>query len=97
MPYVLAHNARAIEERMARLAVVLGLPGKGTDAVMAWVLALRAELQIPPTLAGIVEESFANEAARAGAVDPTAPTNPVPLDEAALRGIFLDAVRGRNG
>src|SRR5215203_788599 len=97
MPYVLAHNAPAIEERMAHLAVVLGLPGKGTDAVRAWVLALRAELQIPPTLAGIVEESFANEAARSGAADPTAPTNPVPLDEAALRGIFLDAVRGRNG
>jgi alcohol dehydrogenase class IV len=94
MPYVLAHNAPAIEERMAHVAVVLRLPGKGTEAVMNWVLALRAELQIPPTLAGIVDESFANEAARAGAVDPTAPTNPVPLDEAALRAIFLCAVRG---
>jgi alcohol dehydrogenase class IV len=95
MPYVLEHNAPAIAERMAHLAVVLGLPGKGTQAVIDWVLALRAELQIPPTLAGIVDESFADEAARSGAVDPTAPTNPVPLTEASLREIFLRAVRGR--
>jgi alcohol dehydrogenase class IV len=94
MPYVLAHNAPAIEARMAHLAVVLGLPGTGTQAIIDWVLALRTELQIPPTLAGIVDESFADEAARAGALDPTAPTNPVPLDEAALRSIFLHAVRG---
>ena len=63
---------------------------------MAWVLALRAELQIPPTLAGIVEESFANEAAGAGASIRRRTTNPVPLDEAALRGIFLRRAR-RNG
>jgi alcohol dehydrogenase class IV len=95
MPYVLEHNAPAIADRMAHLAVVLGLPGKDTEAVIDWVLALRAELQIPPTLAGIVDEGFADEAARSGAVDPTAPTNPVPLTEASLREIFLRAVRGR--
>jgi alcohol dehydrogenase class IV len=94
MPYVLAHNALAIGDRMGHLAVVLGLPGKGTQAVIDWVLALRAELEIPPTLAGIVDESFADEAARSGAVDPTAPSNPVPLTEASLRDIFLRAVRG---
>jgi alcohol dehydrogenase class IV len=95
MPYVLEHNAPAIADRMAHLAVVLGLPGKGTEAVIGWVLALRAELQIPASLAGIVDEGFADEAARSGAVDPTAPTNPVPLTEASLREIFLRAVRGR--
>src|SRR3712207_8415329 len=55
-------------------SVVLGLPAHGTHAVIDWVLALRAELQIPPTLAGIVDEGFADEAARAGVADPTAPT-----------------------
>ena len=94
MPYVLEHNAPAIGEKMERLAVVLGLPRGGLDAVLAWVRALRRELSIPDTLAGIVDEGFAAEAARAGAIDPTAPTNPIPVTEASLSAIFVTAVRG---
>ncbi len=40
-PYVMQFNRPAIEQRMVRLAAWLELPGKGYDAVLAWVLGLR--------------------------------------------------------
>ncbi len=58
MPYVLAFNRPAIEERMTRLARYLNLPDPGFPAVLAWVLALRKEIGIPHTLADLgVKES----------------------------------------
>src|SRR5215211_9242357 len=44
MPYVMAFNRPAIEERMTRLAAYLGLSGPSFQAVMDWMLALRKEL-----------------------------------------------------
>ena len=75
MPYVLAHNAPAIEERLHLLARYLGVP-----SVQHWVLELRRQLGIPHTLAelGVTGDRLVEIAERA-VVDPTAPTNPVPL------------------
>ena len=52
MPYVLAFNRPAIEDKIVRLAAYLGLEPT-FDAFLAWVLELRAEIGIPHTLAGL--------------------------------------------
>ena len=51
MPYVLAFNRPAIEPRIERSAY-LGLPAR-FEAFPDWVLALRAELDVPHTLEGL--------------------------------------------
>ncbi len=96
MPYVLAFNRPAIEKKMVRLAAWLGLPEPSFAAVMDWVLALRSELSIPHTLAEIgVGADRIEEIAEMAAVDPTAPTNPLPLDPVKLKGMMVSALEGR--
>jgi alcohol dehydrogenase class IV len=93
MPYVLAFNRDAIEAKMARLATYLGLPGEGTDAVLAWIIELRRALGIPNTLRQIgIDAADTDRIIAAALVDPTAPTNPVPLAAAPLRRLFLTAL-----
>ena len=53
MPYVLAWNRSAIEEKMTRLAAYLGLPQPSFDAVQSWILELREQIGIPATLADL--------------------------------------------
>ncbi len=95
MPYVLAFNRAAIGDRMVRLARTLGLAEASFDAVMDWVLSLRAEIGIPHTLADLgVAEAHVAELAPMAANDPTAATNPVALGEAECRRLFVAAIRG---
>lgn len=98
LPYVLLHNRPAITERMAHLARVLALPAAHFEAVLDWMLWLRAELGIPHTLAQIgVPADRVHDIARMAQADPSAPGNPVPVDAAALERVFLGAVEGRLG
>src|SRR5690606_23439404 len=53
MPYVMRANQSVIEPEMARAARYLGLPHADFNGMLDWVLALRAELEIPHTLAEI--------------------------------------------
>lgn len=93
MPYVLEHNRPAIGEKMERLARYLNLRKGGVDGVIDWVLALRKEIGIPHTLKELgVEASRADEIVAAALVDPTAPTNPIPLDAASVKAVFLKAL-----
>jgi len=95
MPYVLAFNRPAIEDRMTRLAAWLELPRASFSGVMDWVLELREALGIPHTLVDLgVGDDRLDELARMGAVDPTAGGNPVPLDPPALRRIAEAALSG---
>ena len=95
MPFVLGFNRPAIGERMAHLARYLDLPGSGFDAVLRWVLDLRETLGIPHSseALGLISQEIP-ELARMGAVDPTAPTNPVPLTPANLTELFEQSLRG---
>ena len=95
LPYVLRFNRDAIKAPMERLARLLGLGSQSFDGVMGWLLELRRTLGIPETLgaAGVPAEGAARVAA-AAAIDPTAATNPVPLNVASLEILFLDCVRG---
>jgi alcohol dehydrogenase class IV len=97
MPYVLAFNRPAIAKKMDLLSRALDLPAPGFDSVARWIDALCQELAIPKSLAALgIEESKADQIACAAIVDPTALTNPVPLEEAAVRALFIQAARGNS-
>ena len=95
MPYVLMFNRPAVEAKIARLAAYLGLePDFG--AFLDWVLNLREELGVPHTLAGLgVDDAKFDTMSRMAPKDPTAGGNPVPLDEAASRKLYENALAGR--
>jgi alcohol dehydrogenase len=94
MPYVLRFNRPAIEEKIARLSAYLGLE-PDFDAFLAWILALRAETGVPHTLEALgVKNPDIDRMAKMSPLDPTAGGNPVPLDEAASRKLFEQAMRG---
>jgi len=95
MPYVLAFNADAIEEKMTALARYLDLPNPSGRSVHNWVLALRDEIGIPHTLAKLgVTEDMIPRLAKMAVDDPTAPTNPVKLTVASLEILYARAING---
>jgi alcohol dehydrogenase len=96
MPYVLAFNRPAIEERIARLAGYIGLADASFAGFLGWVLELRKELAIPHCLGELgIPPSRADQIARMAEADPSASGNPRPFDEAAARSVFDAAMEGR--
>lgn len=94
-PYVLAFNRPAVEDKIARLAGYLGLR-PSFDGFMDFVLDLRQKTGVPHTLAEFgIDDGQADLIARMAPLDPTAGGNPVPLDEAAARRVFENALAGR--
>ena len=95
LPPVVAYNRPAIEARMIGLAALLGLPGQGTTAVVDWLLALRAEIGIPNGLdaLGVTAADIPRLAAQA-AVDPTAASNPRPLDAGVCASLYEHGLAG---
>ncbi len=95
MPYVLAFNRKAIEDRVRRLAAYVGLR-PSFRAFLDWVLALRAEIGVPHMLTGLnVGDDKIDQIVAMAPKDPTAGGNPVPLDRRAARTIFKRALEGR--
>lgn len=95
LPYVMVFNRTAIADKTDLIARILDLPKRGFDGVLAWVLELRRELGIPHSLADLgVGTDQAEIIGREAAIDPSAGGNPVPVDAAALEGIFRAAVGG---
>ena len=103
LPYVMAFNRGAIEERMKLLSRFLDLAKPGFDGVMEWMLALRKELGVPHSLAELgVKEDRIEEMATKAVDDPSTGGNPVPMKapdfakvmRAALRGDVAAAGRG---
>lgn len=95
LPYVMQFNRPAIEEKMVALARYLGLEGVGFDAVYAWVLAFRRQLDIPGSLGGIgvpadQAETIGDHAQR----DPSTGGNPRATSPADMTAIFKAAVAG---
>ncbi len=96
MPYVMAFNRPAIEDKMHRLSRFLGLEPAGFQAVMRWVLELRSICEIPHTLRGLgIPRSDFGELAKMAAADPCAPENPVPVPHDALLQLYQDAYDGK--
>ncbi len=96
MPYVLAFNRAAIEDRLTRLAAWLGLPDPSFQSVMDWVLDLREKFDMPHTLAamGVTGERL-DELSEMAARDPTAGGNPIPVGAAEMKEMFVAAIEGR--
>jgi alcohol dehydrogenase len=94
LPYVLVFNRSAIEDRIRRLAAWLGLEPR-FEAFLEALLELRRTTGIPATLAeaGVPDDRLAELAAMAER-DPTAGSNPVPVDAAALERIYRRAMVG---
>lgn len=95
MPYVMTHNRPAICKKMQRLGGFLGIDQAGFDAVLNWILELRAMVGIPHTLreAGITDIDYEYLAIMAAA-DPCAAENPVPIGQEALMLIYSHAHNG---
>ena len=95
MPYVLAYNRSAIDERLARLAGFAGLPHSSFDALFQWVLQLRKELSLPHTLReiGVTDDQLGRLAQMAEA-DPSAGGNPLPFDADAAGQVLAWAMAG---
>jgi alcohol dehydrogenase class IV len=95
LPYVLAFNRPAIEERIARLAAYLSLPSPTFDAFMNWILEIRRDTGTPHTLQELgVDEDRLEEMSRMAEVDPPAAGNPVPVKAGELLGIYRNALEG---
>ncbi|MCH9011550.1 MAG: iron-containing alcohol dehydrogenase [Proteobacteria bacterium] len=96
MPYVLAFNRKAIEDRLTRLAAWLGLPNPSFEAIMDWVLGLRETFEMPHTLAamGVTDERL-DQLSEMAAQDPTAGGNPIPVGKAEMKQMFVAAIEGR--
>jgi alcohol dehydrogenase len=95
MPYVLEYNRAAISERISRAAAYLGLSAS-FEALLDWVLALRAEIGVPHTLVALGAPTHeADKVVQMALVDPTAGGNPVKLTAEGARGLFEAARDGR--
>jgi alcohol dehydrogenase class IV len=95
MPYVLAFNRAAIEDRIKRLSAYIGLRPT-FRAFLDWVLELRADIGVPHTLAGLnVSDEHIDRIVAMAPQDPTAGGNPRPFDKRAARTIFKRALAGR--
>ncbi len=100
MPYVLAFNRDAIEDKIARLAAYCGIKG-GFDGFARAVLKLRKELKVPHALPGLIKDLSMDGKRKAliadmAIVDPTAGGNPVKLTKKAARTLLEDALTGSN-
>jgi alcohol dehydrogenase len=95
MPYVLAFNRKAIEDKIKRLSAYIGLR-PSFRAFQDWVLTLRHEIGVPHTLSGLnVGDDKIDTIVAMAPKDPTAGGNPLPLDKHAARTIFRRALEGR--
>lgn len=95
MPYVLAHNAPALQERLAALARYLDLPGQSAASVVDWILALRKRVGIPHTLKEIgFDLDAVAEAAPMAEKDPSTGGNPVPLVAKDYERLYSVAIAG---
>jgi alcohol dehydrogenase class IV len=98
MPYLLAFNRGAIENRLARLAGYIGLENASFEGFLAWIIELRESLGIPHTLPELgVGEADIERIATMAEADPSAGGNPLPFDAAAARRVLEAAMTGRTG
>ena len=98
LPYVMEHNRPVIEPLMERLAAYLALPRPGFAGVLEWVLQLRADLQIPHTLADAnipaLHLGLAPALADAATRDPSLGTNPKECSAAEIEQVIRAAFAG---
>lgn len=96
MPYVLAWNRAALEDKMVRLAAVLGLERCSFDGVLQWILQLRLDIGVPNTLAELnVTAAQAEALAQQAFEDPSTGGNPLPMTVAGFAQLYRNCIEGR--
>lgn len=98
MPYVLAFNREAVEDKIARLAAYCDIKG-GFDGFAKAVMDLRKELKVPHTLPELIKDLDMDEERKAliadmAVVDPTVGGNPVKLTKEGARALLEKAIAG---
>lgn len=98
MPYVLAFNREAIEERIVRLANYIGIKG-GFNGFAKAIIDLRSELKVPHALPGLIKDLDMSDERKGliadmAIVDPTAGGNPVELTRQAALKLLDEAIKG---
>ena len=89
LPYVLAHNRPAIEDRVGTAAKYLGVGNGSFDSFTDWILDLRSAIGIPDTLGEIgVQADAIGEMAQMAAVDPSGLRNPLAIDASAYETLY---------
>jgi alcohol dehydrogenase class IV len=96
MPYVLAWNRRAIEQKIARLAAYLELPEPSFESVLQWIMELRETIGVPNTLAELgmsadQAEAFSHQALE----DPSTGGNPLPMTAHDFANLYRNCLEGR--
>jgi alcohol dehydrogenase class IV len=96
MPYVLAWNRAALEDKSVRLAAFLGLRKHSFDAVLDWVLELRNAIGVPNTLAELgVSDEHAQAFSQQAYDDPSTGGNPVPMTVETFATLYRNCIEGR--
>jgi alcohol dehydrogenase class IV len=98
MPYVLAFNRPAVEERIARAAAYLGIKG-GFDGFARAILRLRKDLKVPHTLPGLIKGLDMDKKRKAmiaemAVADPSTGGNPVKFTKKAAITLLDNAISG---
>ena len=97
MPYVLAFNRPAVEEKVDRLAAWLGIDG-GFDGFQAALLDLRKRTGVPHTVRELGLDNFLDDKIAMMALDdPSTGGNPVSFDISASLLLFNAAYKGDFG
>ncbi|MFH1795210.1 MAG: iron-containing alcohol dehydrogenase [Pseudomonadota bacterium] len=99
MPYVLAFNRPAIEERLTRAAAYLGIKG-GYEGFAKAVLKLRKQLKVPHTLPELVKGLDMDKKRKAmiaemAVADPSTGSNPVKFTKKAALEVLENAIEGK--
>jgi alcohol dehydrogenase class IV len=99
MPYVLAFNRPAIEDRIARAAAYIGIKG-GFDGFAKAVLKLRKDLKVPHTLPDLIkglkmDAKRKAEIAVMAVADPSTGGNPVKLTKKAAQMLLDNSIAGK--
>ena len=96
MPYVLAFNRPAIEDRISRLAGYIGLSDASFDGLLNWVMQLREEFSIPHSLRALgVRDDQLERLAQMAEADPSAGGNPLQFGAAAARQLLATSLAGK--
>jgi alcohol dehydrogenase class IV len=98
MPYVLAFNRPAIEERIARAAAYLGIKG-GFDGFAKAILKLRKDLKVPHALPDLIKGLAMDKKRKSliadmAVADPSTGGNPVKLTKKAALTLLDRSIAG---
>ena len=95
LPYAMAFNQGVAGPRLAELGHAAGAAAETADGFIAWLVALKAKVGIPRTLAEVgVTRAHLDRLVGIAVADGCHPNNPKPVVESDFRGLFERALNG---